>query len=197
MSRIYVAEHLSLDGVLQAPGRADEDTSGGFASGGWAAAGANEEVAGALGDRVARAGGMRLLLGRRSYDDMLAYWNTQDSPFRDGLNHAEKHVVSRDPGTRLPWPKSTLVAGDIVQAVRDLKREPGADLCIMGSSELVQTLLQHRLIDELLLFIHPLLLGAGKRLFAPGGEPARLEQLACTPTATGVTIAHYRVSDRR
>lgn len=195
MPAIYVANHITLDGVIQAPGRADEDTRHGFAHGGWSVAGMNDEVAAALAERVTQAGGMRLLLGHRSYSDMLAYWNTQDSPFRDGLNQAQKHVASRNPSAQLPWPNSTLISGDVVDAVRRLKAAPGADLCVMGSGELMQALLQRRLIDELLLFVHPLLLGRGQRLFSPDGAPARLEQLRCTPTGTGVTIMHYRVVD--
>ena len=193
MSRIYVANHVSLDGVIQAPGRADEDTRGGFSRGGWASAGTNDAVAAALEERVARAGGMRLLLGHRSYDDMLGYWNTQESPFKHGLNGAQKYVVSRSAGISLPWPNSTLVTGDVIDKIRALTREPGADLCVMGSGELVRTLLDHGLADELLLFIHPLLLGKGGGMFPESGIPGRLEQIKCEATSTGILIAHYRL----
>lgn len=193
MSSIYVANHITLDGVVQGPGRAEEDTRGGFSAGGWAQAAVNDEVAGALSERAQQAGGMRLLLGRRSYDDMLGHWNTEGGPFKEGLNSAQKYVVSRKPDTVLPWPNSTLITGSVVDSIRALTHEPGADLCIMGSGELVRTLLEHGLIDELLLFVHPVVLGQGKRLFADRGAEARLRQLRCQGTSTGVTIAHYLV----
>lgn len=106
---------------------------------------------------------------------MLGYWNTQDSPFKDRLNDAPKHVVSQTLREPLPWPNSTLLRGDIAAAVTDLKRRPGKDLNVMGSGELIQTLMRHDLIDEYLLFIHPLVLGAGRRLFTDGGPPASLQ----------------------
>jgi dihydrofolate reductase len=196
MSRIYVANHVSLDGVIQAPGRADEDTRDAFSRGGWASAGMNDAVAAALQERVTQAGGMRLLLGHRSYDDMLGYWNTQDSPFKHGLNAAQKYVVSRSAATELPWPNSTLVTGDVVDEIRALRREAGVDLCVMGSGELVRTLLDHGLVDELLLFIHPLLLGKGGGMFPEGGIPGRLEQIRCDATSTGILIAHYRLDNQ-
>ncbi|WP_348787660.1 dihydrofolate reductase family protein [Leifsonia sp. NPDC080035] len=196
MSAIFIAEHISLEGVMQAPGRADEDTRGGFRGGGWATAGANGQVTSALADRVGQAGGMRLLLGRRSYDDMLSYWNAQGGPFAEGLNAAPKYVVSRQTGTPLPWPNSTPITGDVVDAIRALKREPGPELCVMGSGELVDTLLRRRLAEELLLFIHPLLLGSGRRLFpAEGAAPLAVERLSSAATETGVVIARYRVRD--
>jgi dihydrofolate reductase len=196
MSRIYVANHVSLDGVIQVPGRADEDARGAFSRGGWAGAGMNDAVAAALQERVAQAGGMRLLLGHRSYDDMLGYWNTQDSPFKHGLNAAQKYVVSRSPATELSWPNSTLLTGAVVDEIRALRREPGVDLCVMGSGELVRTLLDHGLVDELQLFIHPLLLGKGGGMFPEGGIPRRLEQIRCDATSTGILIAHYRLDNQ-
>jgi dihydrofolate reductase len=195
MSSIYLADHISLDGIIQGPGRADEDTRDGFTAGGWAVPRVNDEVQSVLADRVAEGGGMRLLLGRRSYDDMLAYWNTQDSPFRDGLNRAQKFVASRNAEASLPWPNSTLLTGDIPEAVRSLKADGGPDLCVMGSSELVHALLEHRLVDELLLFIHPVLLGRGRRLFPTSRGRTSWTTLASRPTATGVIIAHFRSAD--
>ena len=194
MSKIYIANHISLDGVMQSPGRDGEDTRGGFTRGGWATPRSNDEVAAVLQDRVARAGGMRLLLGRRSYDDMLGFWNTQDSPFKDGLNNAEKYVVSRSASTVLPWPNSMLVHDDVPQAIARLKDEGGADLCVMGSGELIRLLLENGLVDELLLFVHPLILGSGARIFPDGGVGAELKLLASSVTRTGVAIVHYEVN---
>ncbi len=197
MSKIYVANHITLDGVMQGPGRADEDTRDGFSLGGWATSRSTEEVTAVLGRRAADSGGMRLLLGRRSYDEMLTHWNTVGGPFKDGLNGAEKIVVSRSASTPLPWPNSTLVSGDVPAAIAGLKAHGGQDLCIMGSGELIQTLLPHRLIDELLLFIHPLVLGAGRRLFPDAGVSAEWELMSNSAASTGVTIAHYRLASIR
>jgi len=191
MARIYVADHITLDGVMQAPGRVDEDTRGGFTQGGWAVARSDQDVAAALQDRVERAGGMRLLLGRRSYDDMLAHWNAAGGPFRDGLNEAQKYVATRSASTALRWPHSTLLTGDVPAEVARLKNADGADLCIMGSGELIQTLMAHRLIDELLLFVHPIVLGSGRRLFPDGGFGTELELLSGSTTPRGVMIVNY------
>lgn len=193
MSRIYVANHVTLDGVMQSPGRAEEDTRGGFSRGGWATPRSNDEIAAVLGERVVKAGGMRLLLGHRSYDDMLAHWNAEGGPFKDGLNSAPKYVASSSASTTLSWPNSTLVSGDVASGVAELKAGPGPDLCIMGSGALIQTLLAHDLIDEFLLFIHPIILGTGRRLFPEGGATADLSLLTTSATSAGVTIAHFEV----
>lgn len=194
MSKIYVANHITLDGVMQSPGRADEDTRGGFTHGGWAVPGSTGEVLTALQDRVVRAGGMRLLLGNRSYSDMLSHWNEVGGPFRDGLNAAAKYVVSRTASTSLPWPNSALLTGDVPGRVAALKAEPGPDLCVMGSGELIQTLLEHGLVDEFLLFIHPRVLGAGRRLFPDGGAAVTLELLSSSATGNGVCVQRYLVA---
>jgi dihydrofolate reductase len=177
---------------MQAPGRREEDTRGGFEQGGWAGPNVDEVVNAAIGARMPRSGG--LLLGRRSYEDMLGYWNTQDSPFRDMLNSAPKYVVSRTLQEPLPWPNSTLLRGDVAEAVAQLRRRPGKDLNVMGSGELIQTLMRHGLIDEYLLLIHPLVLGAGRRLFADGGPPASLCLVDSTVSTTGVQITTYQPS---
>jgi dihydrofolate reductase len=190
MSRIVVINHLTLDGVMQAPGRADEDTRGGFAAGGWAGPYVDDAVNAALGARMPQSGG--LLLGRRSYEDMLAYWNTQDSPFKEMLNNAPKYVASRSLTEPLPWPNSTLLKGDVADAVSGLRQRQDKDLNVMGSGELIQTLMRHDLVDEYLLFIHPIVLGAGRRLFADGGPPASLRLVDSTVSTTGVLIATYR-----
>jgi dihydrofolate reductase len=194
MSRVVVINHLTLDGVMQAPGRPEEDTRGGFELGGWAGPNVDDVVNGAIGARMPQSGG--LLLGRRSYEDMLSYWNTQDSAFKDMLNNAPKYVASRTLREPLPWPNSTLLSGDAADAVAQLRRQPGKDLDVMGSGELIQTLMRHDLIDEYLLLIHPLVLGAGRRLFADGGPPASLRLVDSTKSMTGVLIATYQRKQR-
>ncbi len=192
MSQVIVINSVTLDGVMQGPGRPGEDTRGGFALGGWAGAAMNAEVQAAVNRRVTEAGGLRLLLGRRSYEEMLGYWNTQDHPFKDGLNNAPKYVASttlRDPA---PWPNTTLLAGNASDAVSALKKQPDHDLVIMGSGQLIQSLMGHDLIDEYMLIVHPRLLGAGRRLFPEGTPPTSLHLLSATPTSTGAVVAVYQ-----
>jgi dihydrofolate reductase len=193
MSRVVVINHVTLDGVMQAPGRPDEDTRGGFEHGGWARAGNDTVIGAALGARMAESGG--LILGRRSYEDMLSYWNTQDSPFKDALNMAPKYVASRTLREPLPWPNSTLLAGDAADAVAELRGEPGNDLHIMGSGELIRSLMPRGLVDEYLLMIHPLVLGSGRRLFGDGIRTSTLRLVEAKPTTTGVLIATYQPED--
>ena len=191
MSQIVVINSVTVDGVMQGPGRAEEDTRGGFSHGGWAMPTMNNEVQDAVNARVAALGGLRLLLGRRSYEDMLGYWNTQDSPFKDGLNLAPKYVASmtlREP----PWPNTTLLGGDIFRAVAELKQRPGHDLVVMGSGALIQALMRHDLIDEFMLLVHPRVLGTGRRLFPDGGVPVSLRLVSADPTSSGAVIAVYR-----
>ncbi|MDR3031678.1 MAG: dihydrofolate reductase family protein, partial [Kitasatospora sp.] len=132
------------------------------------------------------------LLGRRTYQDVLAHWNSQDSPFRDALNNAPKYVASTTLTEPLPWPNSTLLSGDIPAAVAELKKTPGNDLHIMGSGALIRSLSPFGLIDEYLLCIHPLVLGAGRRLFTDGFGPATFDLADATSTPSGVIIASYR-----
>jgi dihydrofolate reductase len=192
MSQVVVINSVTLDGVMQGPGRAEEDTREGFRFGGWAGSTMNDEVQSAVNARVAQAGGLRLLLGRRSYEEMLGYWNTQESPFKGGLNNAPKYVASTTLREPLPWPNTTLLHGDVVDAVAELKRQPDNDLVVMGSGELLQTLMRHDLIDEYMLLIHPRVLGTGRRLFPDRGVPAALRLVAARQTTTGVLIAVYQ-----
>lgn len=194
MAEIYVINHVTLDGVMQGPGRKEEDTRGGFRSGGWSAPGVDDILMNATTSRVSKAGGLRLLLGRRSYEGMLGFWNTQDSPFKDGLNSAPKYIASTTLQEPLPWPNSTLLSGDLVQAVKALKRGADADLCIMGSGQLIQTLLAHRLIEEFMLFIHPIVLGNGLRIFPARGAPTSFRLAECRPNTKGVIIGNYRLA---
>jgi dihydrofolate reductase len=192
--RLVVINHITLDGVMQAPARPDEDTRGDFSHGGWAIP-RNDEVdevmAEALGRRMGKPDG-GLLLGRRSYEDMLSAWNTRGGPYKDALNTAPKFVVSSDPATKLDWPNSTLVHGDIPAAVADLKQSGTGDLTIMGSGRLIRSLLPHGLIDEFLLMIHPIVLGSGQRLFEPDNHVTELSLVDSTPTTKDVILATYQ-----
>jgi dihydrofolate reductase len=194
MGRIVVMNHVTLDGVMQGPGRLDEDTRGGFAQGGWGrrAASADDAVGKAMGERMAAGGGLAgWLFGRRTYENLLSYWNQQpDSPFGPMLNSAPKYVASTTLSEPLPWPNSTLLHGEIADAVGALKAQSGGVLAIMGSGELIGSLLAAGLIDEYLLMIHPLVLGAGRRLF-PAGVPVPLRLTGSATTAAGVVIATY------
>lgn len=190
MRTITVLNHLSLDGVMQAPGRPDEDPRGGFAHGGWATAD-NDAVMGAVLGKGMSQGGS-LLFGRRTYEEFASYWPTQtDNPFTSVLDHAEKFVVSTTLCEPLPWVNSRLLSGDGAQSVAALKAQAGPDLVIMGSGILVQSLMRQGLIDRLMLMIHPLVLGAGRRMFADDGTFAELRLVDSTATTTGVIIATY------
>jgi dihydrofolate reductase len=189
--RVLVINHITLDGVMQSPGRPDEDTRGGFHQGGWAIPGNDEVMHKAIGARMGKPGG-GLLLGRRSYEEMLASWNTQGGPYKEALNTATKYVASTSSTTALAWPNSTLLHGDIPAAVAELKLGSTGDLVIMGSGQLIRSLLPHGLIDEYLLMIHPLVLGSGQSLFGHEDHLTKLQLLACTPTTAGVILASYQ-----
>lgn len=189
--RLVVINHITLDGVMQAPGRPDEDARGAFSHGGWAIPGGDEVMGQALGQRMGRPDG-GLLLGRWSYEEMLAYWNARGGPFKDALNDAPKYVASTNPATKLDWPNSTLIHGDIPAAVAELKQHSTGDLVVMGSGQLIRSLLPHGLIDEYLLLIYPLVLGSGKRLFEAGGQFTELRLVESTATTKGVIIATYQ-----
>ncbi len=192
--RILVVNHITLDGVIQAPGRPDEDTRGGFRHGGWAASRSDDP---ALQQAVAqRLGtpGRSWLFGHRTYDILLASWNEKGGPYKDTLNDAPKYVVSSDAATELAWPNSTLLHGDVSREVADLKQRSPGDLVIMGSAELVRSLLPHGLIDELFLMIHPLVLGSGVRLFEASDDVTALRLDECTATTQGVLLSSYAPS---
>jgi dihydrofolate reductase len=189
--RVVVVNHLTLDGVLQGPGGPDEDTRDGFARGGWAGQRSDDPAIGAALGRV-MGEDFAWLFGRRSYDDMLGHWNEVGGPFRDGLNGTTKYVASSDPDRELPWPRSTLLSGDVPTAVADLRDRPGGNLVVMGSGELVRSLLPHGLVDELFLMIHPIVLGAGHRLFGAQDDPSVFTLVDCTTTGTGLLLATYR-----
>jgi len=190
MRRIVATVSLSLDGVMQAPGRADEDRRGGFEHGGWATPYADHVMMETMGRGMAEAG--PLLFGRRTYEDFHAVWpGRTDNPFTAVLDAARKYVVSRTLREPLPWQNSTLLAGEAAQSVARLKQEPGKDIGVLGSGELLQTLMRNRLVDVYVLLIHPLVLGRGRRLFAADGERAPLRLVESVTTTTGVVMATY------
>ena len=186
---IEVVNHVTLDGVMQAPGHPDEDRRGGFEHGGWAPPYADPVMGEKMGEGIAAGGSM--LFGRRTYEKMAAFWPHQpdDNVFADVLNNRDKYVASTTLEDPLAWRNSTLLEGDAVEAVARLKEQPGGDIVILGSGELVRSLLPHGLIDSIVLSIHPLLLGSGRRLF--DGAFAKLRLVDATPTSTGVLIATY------
>jgi dihydrofolate reductase len=190
MSKIIVFNSLTLDGVMQAPGRADEDVRGGFPYGGWATPYSDPEMGKAAAASSANAGG--LLFGRRTYEDFYHVWpNRTDNPYTEVLNNSQKYVASKTLREPLPWMNSTLLKGDIAEAVAALKAQQDKDLVILGSGELLQTLMQHQLIDQYVLLIHPLILGTGQRLFREGSAFSTLRLVDSKNTPKGVVIARY------
>jgi dihydrofolate reductase len=191
MRNIVVFTSLTLDGVMQAPGRPDEDRRGGFEHGGWAQPYNDPVMASVAAEGMANGGA--LLLGRRTYEDFFSFWpNQTDNPFTAVLDNTQKYVASRTLQEPLPWRNSTLLEGDAAEAVARLKQQPGKDMVVLGSGELVQSLLRRDLVDQFMLLIHPLVLGSGRRLFADGGAPAALRLADTRTTTTGVVIATYQ-----
>lgn len=192
MGRIGVTMSVSLDGVVQGLGRADEDQRGGFDQGGWGQGYQDEVSMAFMSDGMAANGAM--LFGRRTYEDMLGYWTTttDPNPFTDFLTHSPKYVASRSDQTTLAYPASTLLAGEAVDTVGRLREEFDGELTILGSGELVRSLHAANLVDEYVLQIHPIVLGQGTRLF---GDSARsdLDLVRSVTTTTGVIIAQYTV----
>jgi dihydrofolate reductase len=189
MGRLRVVESLTLDGVMQAPGRADEDTRDGFEHGGWATQYVDEVMGRAMGEQMGQGGS--IVLGRRTYEDFAEVWPQQKgNPYSEALNAAQKYVASTTLAEQLPWENSTLLAGDAVDAIAAL-REEGQRLTALGSGELVRSLMRRGLVDEYLLLVHPLVLGSGRHLF-PEGLFVPLELADSLTTTTGVVIGTYR-----
>ncbi|WP_275411680.1 dihydrofolate reductase family protein [Sphaerisporangium siamense] len=182
---------VSADGVMQGPGRVDEDSRGGFRHGGWGV-GYGDEVVGRFVGGMGRAAAM--LFGRRSYDDLLGYWTsvTEPNPFTEVLVNSPKYVASRQGGARLDHPNSTLLAGEAAGTVARLKGEVDGVIRVLGSGELVRSLHAAGLVEEYILLVHPIVLGSGTRLFGEG-ERADLALREAITTTTGVLIARYRV----
>ena len=190
MGKVVVLTSLTLDGVMQAPGRPDEDQRGGFQHGGWAVPYNDEVMAGVAGEGMANP--WPILLGRRTYEDFFSFWPHQpDNPFTEVLDNSQKYVASTTLKEPLPWSNSTLLDGDAADAVAKLKQQ-GQDLLVLGSGELVQTLRRRNLVDEYVLLIHPLVLGSGRRLFPDGSSFAALRLVDAKTTTTGVVIATYQ-----
>ena len=190
MRRITVFESVTLDGVMQAPGRPDEDTRGGFQHGGWATPYADDVIVGLASEGQPRTGG--ILLGRRTYESFFGFWPHQrDNPFTRALDETQKYVVSTTLQTPLEWKNSTLLPG--VDAVARLKEGAGGDILLLGSGELARSLARRGLVDEYILLVHPLVLGSGQQLFEPGLPTSALELTDTRTSTTGVIIATYRV----
>jgi dihydrofolate reductase len=192
--RIVVAEFMSLDGVVQAPGGPEEDTDGGFRHGGWSQRFFDEEVMGAAFDE-AMTSADALLFGRRTWQTMAAAWPERaGDPFADQMNAIPKYVVSSTLGDDdLTWNNTTRIPGEeAVARIRELRESDGGDLLIMGSPTLVRTLLQEDLVDELRVMIEPVILGGGKTIFPDDGEMRTLELASTVTSSTGVHVCTYR-----
>jgi dihydrofolate reductase len=193
MRKVIVNEFMSLDGVAQAPGGADEDTSGGFAYGGWHMRYAGDELAQRwVLASIVEAGGF--LLGRRTYDIFAGYWPTAPEEVQviaEPLNNKPKYVASTTLTEPLEWQNSSLIDGDVAAAVAALKQDDAGDLHVIGSTELVRTLIEHDLVDEFRLMIDPVLLGGGKRIFRDDGSLRPLRLVDGQITSTGAILATY------
>jgi dihydrofolate reductase len=194
-SRIFVLEgmrtlavntFMSLDGVMQSPGGPDEDPTGGFTYGGWGAAYFDDEMMA----RVGESAPYELLLGRGTYEIFAAHWPYDEGPIADQLNGTTKHVASTTLD-KVEWNNSTLITGDVADYVANLKSQDGPEIQVHGSPGLIQTLLEHDLIDEFRMWIFPLVIGTGKRFFGDGAIPAALKLVDSKVSKTGVTINVY------
>jgi dihydrofolate reductase len=195
MRKVVVNEFMSLDGVVQAPGGEDEDTSGGFRHGGWHLGYFDDLSQKWVLESILEAGGF--VLGRRTFETFAAYWPNapeEEQVIAEPLNARPKYVASRTLTDPLEWQNSTVLQGDVTEAVAALKQEDGGDLHVIGSTELVQTLLEHELVDELRVMLDPLVLGGGKRIFPEDGERRPLRLVDSAVTTTGAILARYAPS---
>jgi len=195
MSKIIVFNSVTLDGVMQAPGRANEDTRGGFPHGGWAAPYVDPALGKAVGESMASTGG--LLFGRRTYEDFYKVWpnRTDGNPYTEVLNNTQKYVVSTTLKEPLPWKNSTLLKGRVPDTVAALKAGQSKDLVVLGSGVLINTMMMHNLIDQYILLIHPLILGSGTHLFPEGSPYTSLRLVDTKTTSTGVTMATFQPAE--
>lgn len=189
MREIIVLSFITLDGVIQAPGGPEEDTSGGFKYGGWTVPHSDQFLGEIMGEQMTPP--FDLLLGRRTYDIFAAHWPHQDSEGAEPLNKATKYVVSHE-ARELSWGPSHLITGNVAAQIQELKRQDGPVLQVYGSSIFIQTLLKNDLIDELWLKIFPVALGTGKRLFGDGTIPAAFALEESKTTSKGVIVASYK-----
>ena len=192
MSKVVVNTNVTLDGVMQAPGDPEEDRRDGFEHGGWAQPYFDPVMADMAAEGIAKGGA--LLFGRRTYEHFASVWpnRPEDNPFTAVLNNRQKYVASTTLEEPLSWSNSTLLEGDAAGAVTKLKEKPGKDIVVLGSGELVQSLMLRNLVDEYVLLIHPLVLGSGRRLFTDGGSFAALRLIDTKTTTSGVVIATYQ-----
>jgi dihydrofolate reductase len=189
MRKLIVSTFLTLDGVMQAPGGPEEDDSDGFALGGWSVNHWDERMGEVMGEAMSVP--FDLLLGRRTYDIFAAYWpNAPEEAGAKPLNDATKYVVSRSHRT-LDWGPSVLIEGDAAEGIAALKHGNGPELQVHGSGNLIQTLLRHGLVDQFRLWVFPLVIGSGKRLFSDGTIPSALRLVDSTVSTTGVVIGTY------
>jgi dihydrofolate reductase len=189
MRKLIVSSFLTLDGVMQAPGGPGEDDSGGFAQGGWSVNYWDEQMGQVMGEAMSAP--FDLLLGRKTYDIFAAFWpNAPEEAGGKPLNDATKYVASRS-RPALEWSNSVLIEGDAAEGIAALKQGDGPELQVHGSGNLIQTLLRHNLVDEYRLWVFPLVIGSGKRLFSDGTVPAGLKLVDSTVSSTGVVIGRY------
>jgi dihydrofolate reductase len=196
MRKVIADEWMTLDGVIQAPGQADEDTTGGFQHGGWHVGYFDDIAQRRVVESVVKAGGF--LLGRRTYEIFAAHWpnaSEEEQVLAEPLNTKPKYVASRTLTEPLAWQNSRVLQGDVAEAVATLKQEDGEDLHVIGSSELVQTLVERDLVDEFRVMIDPVVVGGGKRLFRDDGGLRPLRLVDSQVTTTGVIIATYAPAD--
>jgi dihydrofolate reductase len=186
MRKLAINTFMSLDGVMQSPGGPDEDPTGGFTHGGWGVHYFDDEMMG----QMSEAGPYELLLGRGTYEIFAAHWPYDEGPIADQLNGTRKHVASTTL-EQVEWNNSTLISGDVAEYVGALKSQDGPEIQVHGSPGLIQTLLEHDLIDEFRIWIFPLVIGKGKRCFGDGTIPAGLKLVDSKVSKTGVTINTY------
>jgi dihydrofolate reductase len=192
MRKVIVNEWMTFDGVIQAPGHAEEDTDGGFRHGGWHLRYFDDISREWVVEGYAKVGGF--LLGRRTYENLAAYWPTapqEEQVIAQPLNTLPKYVASKTLTEPLEWQNSTVLQGDVAEAVAALKQQDGEDLHVIGSAEFVRTLIEHDLVDEFRVMIDPLVVGGGKRFFPDDGALRPLRLLDSQVTTTGAIIATY------
>jgi dihydrofolate reductase len=189
MRKIIAITQVSVDGVMQGPGGPEEDPTGGFTHGGWAMPFVDDAASQAVGETI--AGAFDMLLGRRTYEIFASYWPNQQNPIGKAFDKATKYVVTRSLD-QLDWKNSERIGGDAVDGVRRLKASDGPELHVWGSSELLQTLIGADLVDEYRIWVFPVMLGEGKRLFEKGVPPRGLSLVATRRTPSGVLLNTYR-----
>lgn len=190
MRKLVVVEFVTLDGVMQAPAAPDEDTDGGFQHGGWQRPYFDDVLGAEAAEGMAKTGA--ILFGRKTYQKMAAYWPSvpNDDPYARHLNSTPKYVASRTLQS-VTWQNTTLITGDVVEQITKLKEQPGKDIAVLGSGDLVQTLIENDLVDEYSLTVFPIVLGSGKRLFREAGPPRKLILVDSKATSTGGLMLTY------